>query len=146
MMDALAIPDIDPSALHYLEAPGYLNRAIEYGVSFERGVGFDYEGLRYTFVSGTASIDDKGEILHPGDVEKQTIRVLENIRALLADDWANMGQITTALVYLRNPEDAPKVRTVIDRELPCLDYLLLHAPVCRPGWLVEIECIAVRKA
>ncbi|MBQ6073847.1 MAG: hypothetical protein IJK90_08060 [Bacteroidales bacterium] len=146
MMDALAIPDIEPSAPHYLEAPGYLNRAIEYGVSFERGVGFDYDGLRYTLVSGTASIDDKGEILYPGDVEKQTLRALENIRVLLADDWADMGQIASALVYLRNPEDAQKVRAVIDSELPCLEYLLLHAPVCRPGWLVEIECIAVRKA
>ena len=25
-----------------------------------------------------------------------------------------------------------------------LDYLLLHAPVCRPTWLVEMECVAVR--
>ncbi len=146
VMDALAIPDIDPASLHYLQAPGRMNAAFDYGVAFERGVGFDYEGLRYTFVSGTASIDDRGEVLHTGDAARQTMRILENIRALLADDWADMGQIGSALVYLRNPEDTAAVRTVLDRELPCLDYLLLHAPVCRPDWLVEIECVAVRKA
>ena len=146
MMDALAIPDIDAASLHYLQAPGNLNAAVEYGVTFERGVGFDHGGLRYTFVSGTASIDNKGEILFPGDVQAQTLRILDNIRALLADDWADMDQIVSMLVYLRNPEDAAAVRTVLDRELPRLDYLMLHAPVCRPDWLVEIECIAVRKA
>ncbi len=146
MMDALAIPGVDTASLHYLQAPGNLNAAVDYGVTFERGVGFDDGGLRYTFVSGTASIDNKGEVLFPGDVRAQTLRILDNIRALLADDWAGMEQIGSLIVYLRNPEDAAAVRTVLDRELPCLDYLMLHAPVCRPDWLVEIECIAVRKA
>ena len=146
VMDALAIPDIDAASLHYLQAPENLCPTIDYGVTFERGVGFDYGGLRYSLISGTASIDKHGDVLYKGDVRQQTLRVIENIRVLLADDWADLSQIATALVYVRNPEDAMAVRSVIDRELPCLDYLLLHAPVCRPDWLVEIECIAVRKA
>jgi hypothetical protein len=23
-------------------------------------------------------------------------------------------------------------------------YVIVHAPVCRPGWLVETECMAVK--
>ena len=24
-------------------------------------------------------------------------------------------------------------------------YVIVHAPVCRSGWLVEMECMAIRK-
>ena len=27
-----------------------------------------------------------------------------------------------------------------------VSYIILHAPVCRPGWLVEMECLACLKA
>jgi enamine deaminase RidA (YjgF/YER057c/UK114 family) len=144
MMDALAIPDVDPASLRYLKGGSHLSPTADYGVTFERGTSFSYEGLRYTLISGTASIDNRGQVLYPESVEKQTLRMLENIRVLLAEDGADFRQVPTALVYLRNPEDAPAVRMILDRELPCLDYLLLHAPVCRPTWLVEMECVAVR--
>ena len=144
-MDALAIPDVDPVTIRHLKAPRHLCPTADYGVTFERGTSFVYDGLRYTLISGTASIDNLGLIVHPGDVGRQTLRTLENIRALLAEDGTDFRHVQNALVYLRNPEDAAAVRAVLDRELPCLDYLLLHAPVCRPGWLVEIECFAVRK-
>ena len=144
-MDALAIPDVDPVTIRHLKAPRHLCPTADYGVTFERGTSFVYDGLRYTLISGTASIDNLGLIVHPGDVGRQTLRTLENIRALLAEDGTDFRHVQNALVYLRNPEDAAAVRAVLDRELPCLDYLLLHAPVCRPGWLVEIECIAFRK-
>jgi len=144
MMDAVAIPDLVPDSLQYLHASANLSRTIQYGVTFERGVAFSYGGRRYTFLSGTASIDADGKVLHVGDVERQTLRVWENIEALLAEDGAGTDDIASALVYLRNPEDARTVRTLIDKKFPCLDYLLLHAPVCRPQWLVEIECLAVR--
>ena len=146
MMDALAIPDVDPASIRYLKGGSHLSPTADYGVTFERGTSFSYEGLRYTLISGTASIDNQGQVLYTGDVRQQTLRALENIRVLLAEDGTDLQHIGTALVYLRNPEDAAIVRTVIDQTLPCLDYLLLHAPVCRPAWLVEIECIAVRKA
>ena len=144
MMDALAIPDLAPGSLRYLRAPQRMNNAIDYGVAFERGAAFSYDGKRYTLVSGTASIDSEGRVVHKGDVVMQTERTLDNIEALLAEDDATVGNVASALVYLRNPEDARLVRDYIDSRYPYLDYLLLHAPVCRPDWLVEIECIAVR--
>ena len=144
MMDALAIPDIDPASVRYLKGGSHLSPTADYGVTFERGTSFDYDGLHYTLISGTASIDSKGQVLYPESVEKQTLRMLENIRVLLAEDGSDFSHVPSALVYLRNPEDVATVRNVIDRELPCLDYLLLHAPVCRPTWLVEMECLAVR--
>lgn len=27
-----------------------------------------------------------------------------------------------------------------------IPFLILLAPVCRPGWLVEMECMAMKKA
>ena len=28
-------------------------------------------------------------------------------------------------------------------KLKGIPYVILHAPVCRPGWLVEMECMAL---
>jgi hypothetical protein len=28
---------------------------------------------------------------------------------------------------------------------PGRPYVIVHAPVCRPGWLIEMECMAVKQ-
>ena len=34
----------------------------------------------------------------------------------------------------------------LETNLPDLPYVLVRAPVCRPGWLIEVECWAVTAA
>ena len=83
-------------------------------------------------------------MVHEGDVRLQTLRMLENIGALLAEAECTMDDIASAIVYLRDTADASVVRDILARQLPTLNYVLVLAPVCRPKWLVEMECIAVR--
>lgn len=139
-MDAFAVRGINPSKVKYLQALDHLNPTHEYGVTFERGTAFEHNGHRHIFISGTASIDNKGNVLHVGDVRRQTSRALENIRVLLADGGASIGDVKQAIVYLRNPSEAGAVKEVLQREVPDLPYIMVDAPVCRPTWLVEIEC------
>ena len=78
-----------------------------------------------------------------GDPGKQTERMLENVDALLKEAGAGFGDIAYTLVYLRNASDYQCVRTVLERDCPTLNPIYVLAPVCRPAWLVEMECLAV---
>ena len=84
-------------------------------------------------------------VMHPGDVVKQTERMLENITTLLANANMTWQDVKTGTVYLRDAADAEAVASVLNKQLPeGLPRIMVHAPVCRPGWLVEMECFGVR--
>ena len=143
-MDNYAIAGIKPEQIHYLYAPTHLNRTSDYGVSFERGTYIDYADRRHVFISGTASINNKGEILFPKDVEKQTRRMWENVEALLKEADCSYDDVSEMIVYLRDVADYELVRSLFEERFPDKPYVIVHAPVCRPGWLVEMECMAVK--
>lgn len=64
-MDTYAVAGLQPEQIHFLYAPTHLNPTYEYGVSFERGTYVDYGDRRQIFISGTASINNKGEVVYP---------------------------------------------------------------------------------
>ena len=37
------------------------------------------------------------------------------------------------------------VRSLYEERFPGKPYIIVHAAVCRPGWLVEMECMALKK-
>ena len=143
-MDNYAIAGVKPEQIHYLYAPTHLNRTSDYGVSFERGTYVDYADRRHVFISGTASINNKGEVMFSGDVEKQTQRMLENVETLLAEAECTYDDVSEMIVYLRDVADYELVRSIFAERFPDKPVVIVHAPVCRPGWLVEMECSAVK--
>ena len=143
-MDAYAVEGLNPEQVHYLYAPTHLNPTYEYGVSFERGTYIDYGDRRQVFISGTASINNKGEIVHPGDVCKQTERMWENVETLLKEAECSFDHVQHLLVYLRDISDYSVVSEMFEKRFPTIPKVYLLAPVCRPGWLVEMECMAVK--
>lgn len=146
MLDAYAVEGLKPEQIRYLYAPTYLNPTYEYGVSFERGTAVDYGDRRQVLVSGTASIDNRGDVVHPGDVRRQTERMWQNVEALLREAGCGFGDIGQIIVYLRDVGDYAVVKEMFDERFPDVPRVITLAPVCRPGWLVEMECIAVKKA
>ena len=144
-MDNYAIDGIKENQTKYLYAPTHLNRTSDYGVSFERGSYVDYGDRRHIFISGTASINNKGEILHPKDVVKQTQRVWENVEALLKEADSSFDDVMAMIVYIRDVSDYEMVRDLYAERFADKPVIIVHAPVCRPGWLVEMECMAVKQ-
>lgn len=142
-LDAYAVGGLSPRQVSYLYAAACMNRTSEYGVAFERGTTIDYADRRHLLISGTASIDSRGTILHPGDILAQTARMVGNVNALLAEGGATMADVTAMIIYLRDPADYAAVRAWFDDRFPATPRLIVHAPVCRPGWLIEMECRAV---
>ena len=144
LMDAYAIVGIEPAQIKYLHALTHLNPTYEYGVTFERGASVDYGDRRHIFISGTASINNRGKIVHPLDIEKQTERTFENIQALLREAKASMDDVAHLIVYLRDTADYAIVNQYMQQNYPEVPHVIVLAPVCRPGWLIEIECMAIK--
>lgn len=143
-MDSLSYPGLQPGQMQYLTAPEMLSPTTIYGVSFERGTRLIFGDRSHYFISGTASIDKDGIVVHPFDVQKQTRRMLENIEALLKDGDADMSDIISGTLYLRDYADAALVLPIVREKLgPRPVLVTVKAPVCRPAWLVELECIAI---
>lgn len=144
-MDAYSISGLAPGQLSYLYAPSHLNRTSEYGVSFERGARVRYGDRTHLIISGTASIDNRGNVMYPGDILKQTERMLENVSALLEEGGGSFADVMYSVVYLRDIADCRAVADYFGKRFPDMPLQIVYAPVCRPGWLVEMECIAVTR-
>ena len=133
-MDAYTVDGLQPEQIRFLYAPTHLNPTYEYGVTFERGTAVSYGDRKHIFLSGTASIDRYGEIVHPGNVIKQSERMIENITALLNEAGADLNDIMQAIVYIRDTADFARVEQYMKANHPDIPYLIVRAPVCRPGW------------
>ena len=144
-LDTYAVTGIKPEQIAYLYAPEFLNRTSEYGVSFERGTAVTYGDRKQVFISGTASINNKGEVVFPGDIVMQTHRMLQNVEALLSEADCGFADVAQIIVYLRDVADYKVVSTMFKNKFPQHPFVIVYAPVCRPGWLIETECIAIKK-
>ncbi|MDD4697938.1 MAG: Rid family hydrolase [Fermentimonas sp.] len=144
LFDAYAIDGIKTEQITYLYARDYLNPTYEYGVTFERGVNIDFGSRNQVFISGTASIDNKGRVMYEGDIVKQTERMLINVSKLLEEADTGFENVSQLIVYLRDISDYNVVNSIIENQFPDIPKVIVHAAVCRPTWLVEIECIAMK--
>lgn len=144
LLDTYAIGGIKPEQIRFLEARAYLNPTHEYGVAFERGTAVEYGDRRQIFISGTASIDKLGKIVHEGDIHGQINRAFQNVNALLSEAEAEMADVSSMIVYLRDVADYAVTENYMQKNYAHLPYIIVLASVCRPGWLIEIECIAVK--
>lgn len=127
-----------------------LNEAYSYGSSFSRGLRIDLNGLSILLISGTASIDERGNTVHVGDFRAQTRRTFSNITGLLASEGASWKDVVRTTCYLRDIERDYKA---FNEERSAfyagqgLDPLPastgIQAILCRPDLLVEIEAIAM---
>lgn len=143
LMDAYSILGLAPTQVSYLTAYDRLCDTKDYNVTFERGTRIGYADRAHHFISGTASIDPAGRVVHVGDVERQLGRALGNVEALLASGDACLDDMSHFIVYLRDPSDYPLVEDCFVERFPDVPRLILRGPVCRPEWLVEVEGIAL---
>jgi len=138
-----------------IRAPRVLNEASDYAqpVAFSRGMRVDVGTASLLFISGTASIDEAGRSIHPGDFRAQCWRTYRNITALLRTEGASWADVARCTCYLRDIErdyrDFNRVRTTFFRWLhldPLPASVGIQARLCREDLLVEIEALAILKA
>ncbi len=143
-MDACAVGGILKEQITFLKSASHLNPTSEFGVSFERGTMFEYGDRRHVIISGTASINNKGMTVGSGDIKEQIKRMVENVDILLSEPGCCYGDVAHMIVYLRNSEDFETVDSYFRENFGNIPMVILHAPVCRKGWLIEMECMAIK--
>lgn len=134
-----------------IENKEVLNEAYDYSskVSFSRGMRVELDNCAMLFISGTASVNEKGESIHDGDIHAQTHRALHNIAQLLESEDADWHDIVRTTCYLSDFRDYDAFNEVRNKffEEQGLDPLpastCIEARICRPELLVEIEAIAM---
>lgn len=145
-LGSYALKGFKPEQQRYLYATSHLNRTSEYGVTFERGTLLKFGDRNHAIISGTASINNKGEVEHVGDVVMQTKRMWENVETLLAEAGMTMDDAAQLIVYLRDTADFEVVSEMFRQKYPNTPTVFTLAPVCRPTWLIEMECMAIQPA
>jgi enamine deaminase RidA (YjgF/YER057c/UK114 family) len=134
--------------------PEVLNEAYHYEpltVSFSRGLRADLRsGTSLLFISGTASVDEKGATIHKGDFRAQCWRTYRNITELLRSEGASWKDVIRTTCYLRDIErdydDFNEIRNhfLSSQQLDPLPASTgIQARLCRDDLLVEIEAIAI---
>jgi len=134
-----------------IENRSVLCEAYEYPkkVCFSRGMRVELGDAMMLFISGTASVNEEGDSVHPGDIIAQTRRTFYNITGLLESegaDWHDIVRTTCYLADFRYYDKFNEVRNVFYEEQgldPLPASTCIEARICRPELLVEIEAIAV---
>lgn len=98
------------------------------------------------FVAGQASVDASGNLVGEGDIEVQTGHVYENLRAALASVGADYRRVVKTTIFLTRQEDLDGYRRARAKHMPDIlptSTLVFVDALARPGFLVEVEAIAV---
>lgn len=137
-----------------VSAPSVLNEAYAYArpSSFTRALSIPIGDVTVLLVSGTASVDERGETVHVGDFRAQCWRTYRNIATLLESAGMTWHDVVRTTCYLRDIErdyrDFNEVRTAFFGWLrldPLPASTGIQARLCREDLLVEIEAIAVAR-
>lgn len=120
-----------PTGAPWAETVGY-SRAIRVGDTI--------------FVSGTAAVDESGEIAHPGDVYGQAKRCLEIIVTALGEAGARPEHVVRTRLYVRDAAHWKEVGRahgeVLGHARPATTLVEVSGFI-DPQILVEIEAVAV---
>jgi enamine deaminase RidA (YjgF/YER057c/UK114 family) len=142
-MDAYSVLGLQREQVSYLNDFDRLCLTRDYNVTFERGTRIAYADRSHYFISGTASIDRNGQVVHRGNVMRQLDRALDNVDALLLAGDASLEDMKYLIVYLRDPSDHARIKQYLAFHLPDVPVFIVEGAVCRPEWLVEVEGVAV---
>lgn len=104
---------------------------------------------RMLFCAGQISVDDNGNLLHPNDMEKQIIKIADNMETLFAQSNVQLSDIVKITYYTTDINAFTKANlAVLVKRLKkwgCkpATSLIGVAALARPGCVVELEATAL---
>ncbi|MDK1020023.1 MAG: RidA family protein [Candidatus Hydrogenedentes bacterium] len=146
VMDILALENLEEGAVELtpIRETSRQNQAFAYGSAFSRAMSVKREGVNTVYVSGTASINAKGETLYQGDAEAQSVETLLSIGALLEDQGGSLQNICQATLFCKDRESFEAYERVARQlNVPHFPTVSVIADVCRHDLSIEIEATAV---
>ncbi len=147
IMDVLAIKKSDDFGVQIHNITGVKQKsAYRYGSAFSRAMVIDDQESKYVYLSGTASINDKGETVYLDDIKKQIEMTGSVIETLTYDEGLNIRNICEGTVFLKKAEYIDDYKEYCHKnnlELPCI---ITVANVCRDDLLFEIDATLMGKS
>ena len=110
--------------------------------SYTHVVRFD----RLLFIAGQVSTDSDGNVIGAGDMRAQVRQVHENLKAVLASQGADFGDVTKITIYTTDIDafrESADIRSEYWSEGAPASTLVQIDRLARPVFLVEIEATAI---
>lgn len=102
---------------------------------------------RLVAIAGQVAMDEHGSLVGPADPVAQVERVFENLQSALAVAGATFADVVKFGIFVTDISILPIIREVRDRHVdtaqPPASTAVQVAALFRPGYLVEIEALAV---
>jgi reactive intermediate/imine deaminase len=127
---AIAREQISVTPDHY--APYLLSQAIRAGDML--------------FVSGQAAVGEDGQIVAPGDFDRQADLAMRNLQRVLVAGGSSLGSIVKVTIFLTSMSHFPKIvelrRKWFTAPYPA-DTIVEVAALYSPDAMIEIEAVAI---
>jgi enamine deaminase RidA (YjgF/YER057c/UK114 family) len=101
---------------------------------------------RILFIAGQVSTDGDGNVIGEGDMRAQVRQVHENLKAVLASQGADFGDVTKITIYTTDIDafrESADIRAEYWTEGAPASTLVQIDRLARPVFLVEIEVTAI---
>jgi enamine deaminase RidA (YjgF/YER057c/UK114 family) len=98
------------------------------------------------FISGQVAYDDKGGPGHPGDFAGQARATYAALKAQVeagGGTLSNIVKLTTFLVDIRHRNELATIREEFFGKKSPASTLVGVTALAQPGWLIEVEAVAV---
>jgi enamine deaminase RidA (YjgF/YER057c/UK114 family) len=104
---------------------------------------------RLAFVSGQVALDDRGQLVGPGDIAAQARQALGNLHRIIRElgaDWPDVARFgwyvldTGSLQAIRDVRDELIRPSLGERPNPA-STLVQVAALFRPGFLIEVDAV-----
>lgn len=116
--------------------------------AYSHGISVDCGDHKIIFVTGQIAMDEWGNAVAPGDFSKQTKYIFENIKTILAEDYATFHDVVKVVIYTTDMSkfsDVSKIRNkYLSDSLPVSTLVEITGTV-KKGCDVEVEVVAMRR-
>ncbi len=106
------------------------------------------QSARLMHISGQVAQDVTGKTVGPGDIEKQTIQVLENTKTLVSEQGGSLSDICKITIFLISRDHLPTVmdvrRRYFTRPYPATSAVIVVG-LANSEFMIEIEALAALK-
>ncbi len=144
--DVFAFQPLDDRSRVVAVASPLQDSATNYGSSFSRAVEVQLPDWRHLFISGTASIDRKGNTVHPHDTKRQVELTMDVVQAILKARGRDWADVTRAVAYFPNIGNRHLFDEYCRTRSLRLPAVVTQCVICRDDLHFELEAEAAWRA